>query len=201
MREHDGLTYSKSQAATQRGVVLIFALLVLLSLTLMGVASVSSSMIQHKMAYAMEQQLLAFNAAESALAATISQSADKAVLLDNSMIDPLSEAGKIEAIDLNVDALRCFSDQGYVSRTLTQNGLQTEKHHITNGQYDRQSRLNSWSLSAFVQARACRGSSSVMGSADIQCHIFLIRGCGQIKDNQYAVANTLSVSVMTSVLP
>jgi type IV pilus assembly protein PilX len=195
------LTYSKSQAATQRGVVLIFALLVLLSLTLMGVASVSSSMIQNKMAYAMEQQLLAFNAAESALAATISQSADKAVLLDNSMIDPLSEAGKIEAIDLNVDALRCFSDQGYVSRTLTQNGLQTEKHHITNGQYDRQSRLNSWSLSAFVQARACRGSSSVMGSADIQCHVFLIRGCGQIKDNQYAVANTLSVSVMTSVLP
>lgn len=197
MREHDGLTYSKSQAATQRGVVLIFALLVLLSLTLMGVASVSSSMIQHKMAYAMEQQLLAFNAAESALAATISQSA----VLDNSMIDPLSEAGKIEAIDLNVDALRCFSDQGYVSRTLTQNGLQTEKHHITNGQYDRQSRLNSWSLSAFVQARACRGSSSVMGSADIQCHVFLIRSCGQIKDNQYAVANTLSVSVMTSVLP
>lgn len=201
MREHDRLTYSKSQAATQRGVVLIFALLVLLSLTLMGVASVSSSMIQNKMAYAMEQQLLAFNAAESALAATISQSADKAVLLDNSMIDPLSEAGKIEAIDLNVDALSCFSDQGYVSRTLTQNGLQTEKHHITNGQYDRQSRLNSWSLSAFVQARACRGSSSVMGSADIQCHVFLIRGCGQIKDNQYAVANTLSVSVMTSVLP
>jgi type IV pilus assembly protein PilX len=197
MREHDGLTYSKSQAATQRGVVLIFALLVLLSLTLMGVASVSSSMIQHKMAYAMEQQLLAFNAAESALAATISQSA----VLDNSMIDPLSEAGKIAAIDLSVDALRCFSDQGYVSRTLTQNGLQTEKHHITNGQYDRQSRLNSWSLSAFVQARACRGSSSVMGSADIQCHVFLIRGCGQIKDNQYAVANTLSVSVMTSVLP
>lgn len=197
MREHDGLTYSKSQAATQRGVVLIFALLVLLSLTLMGVASVSSSMIQHKMAYAMEQQLLAFNAAESALAATISQSA----VLDNSMIDPLSEAGKIAAIDLSVDALRCFSDQGYVSRTLTQNGLQTEKHHITNGQYDRQSQLNSWSLSAFVQARACRGSSSVMGSADIQCHVFLIRGCGQIKDNQYAVANTLSVSVMTSVLP
>jgi type IV pilus assembly protein PilX len=117
------------------------------------------------------------------------------------MIDPLSEAGKIAAIDLSVDALRCFSDQGYVSRTLTQNGLQTEKHHITNGQYDRQSRLNSWSLSAFVQARACRGSSSVMGSADIQCHVFLIRGCGQIKDNQYAVANTLSVSVMTSVLP
>ena len=197
MREHDGLTYSKSQAATQRGVVLIFAFLVLLSLTLMGVASVSSSMIQHKMAYAMEQQLLAFNGAESARAATISQSA----VLVNSMIDPLSEAGKIAAIDLRVDALRCFSDQGYVSRTLTQNGLQTEKHHITNGQYDRQSRLNSWSLSAFVQARACRGSSSVMGSADIQCHVFLIRGCGQIKDNQYAVANTLSVSVMTSVLP
>ena len=201
MREHDRLTYSKSQAATQRGVVLIFALLVLLSLTLMGVVSVSSSMIQHKMAHAMEQQLLAFNAAESALAATISQSADEAVLLDDSMIDPLSEASKIAAIDLSVDALSCFSDQGYVSRTLTQNGLQTEKHHITNGQYDRQSRLNSWSLSAFVQARACRGSSSVMGSADIQCHVFLIRGCGQIKDNQYAVANTLSVSVMTSVLP
>ena len=201
MSEHDRLTYSKSQAATQHGVVLIFALLVLLSLTLLGVASVSSSMMQTKMANAMEQQLLAFTAAESALAATISQSADKAVLLDNSRMDPLSEAGKIAAIDLSVDALSCFSDQGYVSRTLTQNGLQTEQHHIVSSQYDRQSRLNSWSLSAFVQKRACHGSSNVMGRVNIHCHVFLIRGCGQIKDNQYAVANTLSVSVMTSVLP
>lgn len=201
MSEHDGLTYSKRQAARQHGVVLIFALLVLLSLTLMGLASVSSSMIQNKMANAMEHQLLAFNAAESALAATISQSADNVVLPDSSIIDPLSEASKIAAIDLSVDALSCFSDQGYVSRTLTQNGLQTEKHPIASGQYDRQSRLNSWSLSTFVQERTCPGSSSVMGSTNIHCHVFLIRGCGQIKDHQYAVANTLSVSVMTSASP
>ncbi len=39
----------------QRGVVMIFALLVLLSLTLLGIASVSSGLIQTKMASAMEQ--------------------------------------------------------------------------------------------------------------------------------------------------
>ena len=40
----------------QSGVVMIFALLVLLSLTLLGIASVSNGLIQTKMASAMEQQ-------------------------------------------------------------------------------------------------------------------------------------------------
>lgn len=179
----------------QSGVVMIFALLVLLSLTLLGIASVSSGLIQTKMASAMEQQSLAFDAAESALAGAVFESEDESVLVDNTLTDPLSEARQISAIDLTTTALSCFADQGYVQRTLTQSGLQTGTRHITTGSYDTQARLASWSRSAFVQEQACRGSSSVIGGSNINCHVFIIRGCGQVQNSPYAVANSLSATV------
>lgn len=179
----------------QQGVVMIFALLVLLSLTLLGVASVSSGLIQTKMASAMEQQSLAFDAAESALAGAVFESEDESVLVDNTLIDPLSEARQINAIDLTTTSLSCFTEQGYVQRTLTQSGLQTGTRHIITGSYDTQARLASWSRSAFVQEQACRGSSSVIGGSNINCHVFIIRGCGQVQNSPYAVANSLSATV------
>lgn len=187
--------HSPKTVTHQRGVVMIFALLVLLSLTLLGLASVSSGLIQTKMASAMEQQSLAFDAAESAVAGAVFESEDETVLIDSALTDPLSEARQIAAIDLSVTTLSCFSDQGYASRALTQNGLQTGTRHIATGSYDSQARLNSWSRSAFVQEQACRGSSSVIGGSNINCHVFLIRGCGQVQDSPYAVANTLSATV------
>lgn len=52
----------------QRGLVMVFALLVLLSLTILGVSAVTSSLSQSKMAMSMQQTGLAFDAAEAAIA-------------------------------------------------------------------------------------------------------------------------------------
>jgi type IV pilus assembly protein PilX len=55
----------------QSGMVMVFALLILLSLTILGVTSVASSLLQSKMAISMERSTLAFDAAESAIAGVI----------------------------------------------------------------------------------------------------------------------------------
>ncbi len=52
----------------QQGLVMVFALLVLLSITVLGVSAVTSSLSQSKMAVSMQQSGLAFDAAESAIA-------------------------------------------------------------------------------------------------------------------------------------
>ena len=46
----------------QRGLVMVFALLVLVSLTVLGIASVSSGLLQNKMAVSLQTQTLAFDA-------------------------------------------------------------------------------------------------------------------------------------------
>lgn len=183
------------RCSKQDGVVMIFALLVLLSLTLLGIASVSSGLIQTKMASAMEEQSLAFDAAESALAGAVFEAEDESVLVDSTLTDPLSEARQINAIDLSSSSLSCFVEQGFVERALTQSGLQTGTRHTITGSYDTQARLSSWSRSAFVKEQACRGSSSVIGGSNINCHVFIIRGCGQVQSSPYAVANSLSATV------
>ena len=185
----------------QRGVVMIFALLVLLSVTLLAIASVSTSLIQIKMASAMEQQTVAFDAAESAIAGAMFESEDEHILLDSTLTDPLSEARLLNAIDLTSHALSCFADQGYVQRNLTQSGLQSGTRHSTSGSYDTQEQLRSWSRSAFVQEHACRGASSVIGGSNINCHIFIIRGCGQVQNSPFAIANSLSVAVLAPASP
>ena len=47
----------------QQGLVMVFALLVLLSITVLGVSAVTSSLSQSKMAVSMQQSGLAFDAA------------------------------------------------------------------------------------------------------------------------------------------
>lgn len=185
------------KAAMQRGVAMVFALLVLLSLTLMGLASVSSGLIQTKMASAMEQQSLAFEAAESAVSAVIFEAQERSGLIDRSFIDPISLARQSAAIDLSTTAISCFAEQGYVPSQLTQNGFKTVSLASDTGEDDSQARIYSWSRTAFVQEAACRGSSNVIGANTMLCQVFLIRGCGQVPNSPYAVANTLSVNVFT----
>ncbi len=179
----------------QHGVVMIFALLVLLSLTMLGVASVSSGLLQTKMASSQEQQSLAFNAAEAALAGAVFEAEDESVLSDASLLDPLSEARQAAVLDPAVTELSCFANQGFIQRNVTSNGLNFGERHITVAKSDSQSRLTSWSRTAFVKEQACRGSSNVIGGSNISCHMFVVRGCGQLDNSPFAVANSLTASV------
>ncbi|MBF7074744.1 pilus assembly protein PilZ [Glaciecola sp. MH2013] len=178
----------------QQGLVMVFALLVLMSLTILGVASVSSGLMQTKMAASMERKSFAFDAAEAAIAGVVFESEDESLLSDPLKSDPLSEARQLNAIDLVNDELSCF-DNNRIDRFITDDGLTRGRMHVDNGNFRTNPETRSWSKSAFVREEACRGSSNVIGGSNISCHIFLVRGCGQTVGSNFAVANTISAAV------
>lgn len=180
--------------SSQRGLVMVFALLVLLSMTVLGVASVSSGLMQNKMASSLERKSIAFDAAEAALAGVVFESEDESVLANAALSDPLSEARQLNPLDRTVDTLSCFDDNR-INRVITANGLTSGTRHTNAGNYRNNPEVRSWSRTSFVREQACKGSSNVIGGSNINCHVFMIRGCGQAEGSNYAVANTLSASV------
>lgn len=179
----------------QQGLVMVFALLVLMSLTILGVASVSSSLMQNKMAVSMERHSLAFDAAEAAIAGVVFESEDEVLLTNDALLDPLSQARQNAAIDLDNQELSCFDNANWVNRTMTQAGLNTGAQHNAVGAYDNSPGVVSWSRTAFVRENACLGSSNVIGGSNISCHVFVVKGCGQLTGSGFAVANTLNAAV------
>ncbi|MGQ8365094.1 pilus assembly protein PilZ [Glaciecola sp. 1036] len=178
----------------QHGLVMVFALLVLLSITILGISSVSSSVLQTKMATSLEKRSFAFDAAEAAIAGVVFESEDEGLLSDPALLDPLSEARQANAIDLATEDLSCFDDNR-VTRNTTASGMTFNTRHTTISRYSDSPAINSWSKTVFVREQACRGSSNVIGGSNINCHVFLVRGCGQADGSGYAVANTLSAAV------
>ncbi|MFQ3250845.1 MAG: type IV pilus assembly protein PilX [Glaciecola sp.] len=178
----------------QHGVVMVFALLVLMSLTILGIASVSSGMLQTKMAASLERKSFAFDAAEAALAGVVYESEDELLLANPLKTDPLSEARQLDALDLATEQLSCF-DNEHIDRFVTSDGLTREKMHTTQGSFRTNPTTTSWSKSVFVREEACRGSSNVIGGSNISCHVFMVRGCGKTAGSNYAVANTISAAV------
>jgi type IV pilus assembly protein PilX len=177
------------------GMVMVFALLILMSLTILGVSSVSSSLMQSKMATSMEKRSLSFDAAESAIAAVMFESEDEALLSNIALDDPLSAARGGNLLDLTVQELSCFEDVSWTNRVLTNAGLSVGTQHTSAGNYTDKPVVKSWSRAAFVREQPCVGSSNVIGGSNISCHIFIVRGCGQLDDSSYAVANSVNASV------
>nr|WP_136250155.1 PilX N-terminal domain-containing pilus assembly protein [Ningiella ruwaisensis] len=178
----------------QSGLVMVFALLVLLSVTILGVSAVSSSLLQTKMASSLERKSLAFDAAEAAIAGVVFESEDESVLSDPGINDPLSEARQNTPIDLNVETLSCFDDDR-IRREMTAGGLTRGSIHNVAATYSDQGEVDSWSQTVFIREQSCRGSSNVISGSNIKCHVFQVRGCGQAEGSSYAVANTLTASV------
>lgn len=178
----------------QQGLVMVFALLVLLSITILGVSSVSSSLLQTKMASSLERKSVAFDAAETALAGAVFESEDTTILDNPALTDPMSEARGQPAIDLTVDQLSCF-DNNRIRREVTAAGMTFSTVHNAPAQFSDQGNVNSWSQTAFVRTQACRGSSNVVSGSNVQCHVFMVVGCGQAQGSSYAVANTMTAAI------
>lgn len=178
----------------QQGLVLVFALLVLLSITILGVSSVSSSLLQGKMASSVERKSVAFDAAEAAIAGVVFESEDESVLVDPVLTDPLSEARQQTPLDIQNEDLSCFDDNR-TERVMTKNGLPFGERHTAAARYSDNPPVDSWSRTAFVREQACRGSSNVIGGSNINCHLFIVKGCGQTEGAKYVVANTLTAAV------
>ena len=174
---------------------MVFALLILMSLTILGVSSVSSSLIQSKMAISMEKRSLSFDAAESAIAAVMFESEDAALLSSVVLDDPLSAARGGTQLNLSVQEMSCFEDVTWTNRILTSAGLNAGTQHTSPGNYTEKPVVKSWSRVAFVREQPCVGSSNVIGGSNMSCHVFIVRGCGQLDDSNYAVANSVNASV------
>ncbi len=174
---------------------MVFSLLILMSLTILGVSSVSSSLMQSKMATSMEKRSLSFDAAESAIAAVMFESEDEELLSNIALDDPLSAARGGNLLDLTVETMSCFEDVTWTNRVLTKAGLSAGTQHTRAGNYTDNPVVKSWSRAAFVREQPCVGSSNVIGGSNISCHIFVVRGCGQLEDSNYAVANSVNASV------
>ena len=179
----------------QQGVVLVLALLVLVSLTILGISAVSSSLTQSKMAMSMQESGMAFDAAEAAIAGVFFESEDEVLLADDLQTDPLSEARQGNQLNPAADELSCFENAQWTNRQLTEAGLTTGTRHITDGNYQSQPEVESWSRTAFVREQPCRGSSNVIGGSNINCHVFVIRGCGKVDGKATVVANSLGAAV------
>ena len=136
----------------QKGIVLVIALLMLVSLTILGTAAVTSGLFQSRMAVSMETQSLAFDAAEAAIAAVAFESEDSVLLEDDALTDPLSEARQGNQLDPSITDLSCFDDENWTERTLTESGLTTGTTHTTSGNYNTNPTVTSWSKTAFVGA-------------------------------------------------
>lgn len=176
------------------GMVLVFALLILVSLTVLGVTAVTSSLLQNKMAVSMQSRAYAFDAAEAAIAAVAFESLDSVLLSADVLTDPLSQARQGNQLNPDVTAISCYAADVWTERTLTEAGLTSGANHVASGNYQNNPQVSSWSKTAFIQEQPCLGSSNVTGGTNISCHMFLIRGCGKLSDSNYAVANTLTAS-------
>ncbi len=179
----------------QQGLVLVFALLILMTMTLLGVSAVSSSVMQNKMSQSVEMRSVAFDAAEATLGAVVFESEDPLVLADQNLTDPLTEARQDVAINLNNQQLSCFDNENWTDRRLNQAGLIAGNRHVAGGNFTDTPPVSAWSKTAFVAERACKGSSNVIGGSNISCHIFRVRGCGQVAGSPFAVANSLDAAV------
>lgn len=180
---------------SQQGVVLVFALVLLLCVTLLGVAAVSSSLSQTKMANTVQAQGLAFDAAEAAIAGVIFESEDSIILGDDDIDDPLTAARKGIEFDPVTDEVECVNDVDWTNRQLTASGLTKGQQHTSSGDFHTQPDIQSWSRTAFIVERSCKGSSNVIGSSSLRCHVFIVRGCGQIEGKRTMTANSLTVAV------
>ncbi|XOV78881.1 MAG: PilX N-terminal domain-containing pilus assembly protein [Aestuariibacter sp.] len=180
--------------AKQQGLVLVLALLVLMTLTIIGITSVNSSLMQAKMASSLETSALAFDAAEAAISGVAYEAEDDVLLADTATLDVISQARQDTELDPELQDLSCFDDANWVNRTLTATGLSPGVTHTATGSYNANPEVTSWSRTAFVKEQACEGSSNVIGGSNISCHIFLVRGCGQLATASFAVANTLNAA-------
>ncbi len=185
-----------NQRNKQQGLVMVFALLVLVSLTVLGIASVSSGLLQNKMAVSLQTQTLAFDAAEAAIAGVVFESEDSTVISDLVMIDPLTQARQNDALDMQNEALRCQDNESWINRRVTSAGLSIGAQHLEQGHYDTSPAIDSWSRTAYVREQACLGSSNVISGSHITCHVFVIKGCGHMEGSRSIVANSLTAAVL-----
>jgi type IV pilus assembly protein PilX len=204
----------------QKGIALVIALVLLTSMTIVGVSSVSSGVMQTKMATNQNTLSMAFDAAEAAVEGIAFEGGSqnlRAGTVENddgdTLIDVLTEArnsGQLST-DNRVDMTTLptcddISNVTWAERRVTSNGLQEDEIHNGTGALTQKPGVQAWSKAAFIGLKNLTDANSGMVSSIVDTdgarnrtifEVFMIKGCGHVDGTVINVANTVVISRQT----
>ena len=200
----------------QKGIALVITLVLLTSMTLVGVSSVSSGVMQMKMATNQNSLSLAFDAAEASIEGIIHESSSSSLRAgevldenDNQLLDVLTAAraaGNIannNQIDVNNIPTCDETDANWQERSVTSAGLQDDSVHTTVAAMSDKPEVWAWSKSAYLGMKNMTDINSGLVSSVVDTdgsrnrtvlEVFVIKGCGHVSGAAVNVANTLIIS-------
>lgn len=205
----------------QKGIALIVSLVLLTSMTVIGVSSVQSGVMQTKMATNQNTLSIAFDAAEASIEGIVHESSSTALRSGqvedddgNTLFDALTEArnsGQVGASN-QVDGTTLptcddLADENWMQRNVTSNGIQDDSVHTASAAMATNPEVWAWSKSAFVGLRNVTDISSGLVSSIVDTdgsrnrtllEVFVIKGCGHVTGSAVNAANTLFVSRQTA---
>ena len=178
----------------QKGIALVIALVLLTSMTIVGVSSVSSGVMQTKMATNQNTLSMAFDDGDT-------------------LIDVLTEArnsGQLTT-DNRVDMATLptcddIANATWAERRVTSSGLQEDEIHNGTGALTPTPGVQAWSKAAFIGLKNLTDPNSGMVSSIVDTdgarnrtifEVFMIKGCGHVNGTVINAANTVVISRQT----
>lgn len=204
----------------QKGIALIIALVLLTSMTVVGVSSISSGLMQTKMANNQNMLSMAFDAAEASVEGIIHEGGSLtlrdggAVDADgNPRFDALTQArmnGQVgNAGELDMNAMPTCDElagANWSERTVNAAGLQNDQIHDGLGAMMDVPPINAWSKSAFVGRRNLTDPDSGLVSSIVdtdgarnkmELEVFVVKGCGHVEGSAVNATNRAILSRQT----
>jgi type IV pilus assembly protein PilX len=206
----------------QKGIALVISLVLLTSMTVVGVSSVSSGVMQTKMATNQNTLSIAFDAADTAVEGIVYESSStelrSGTVTDddgNQLSDVLTEArnaGQVGAdnqIDMStVPSCDEIASATWPERGVSLSGLQDDSV-LERGAValSTNPEVWAWSKSAFLGLKNQTDASSGMVSSIVDTdgsrnrtilEVFVVKGCGHVTGSAVNVANTVIVSRQTT---
>ena len=205
----------------QKGVALVIALVLLTSMTVVGVSSVSSGVMQTKMATNQNALSLALDAADAAIEGIVHESSSIALRSGEvedsegtTLVDVLTEArnaGQISAdntLDFSaVPSCDQLAVTEWSERGVSASGLADDSVHTMSAALSTNPEVWAWSKSAFVGLKNLTDPTSGLVSSIVDTdgvrnrtllEVFVIKGCGHVTGSAVNAANTLVVSRQTT---
>lgn len=205
----------------QKGIVLVISLVLLTSMTVVGVSSVSSGVLQTKMATNQNTLSLAFDAADAAIEGIVHESSSTALRAGtiedsdgNQLFDVLTQArnaGQItedNQVDFNnLPTCDDLANVNWAERSVTSSGLQDDTVMEGATAMRASPEVWAWSKSAYIGLKNLTDANSGLVSSIVDTdgarnrtilEVFVVKGCGHVSGSVVNAANTLVLSRQTT---
>lgn len=197
----------------QKGIALIIALVLLTSMTVVGVSAISSGLMQTKMANNQNMLSMAFDAAEASIEGVI-QEGSSLTLRDGVAlggdVDALTQArndgqvGVDNQMDMNaMPTCDEIAGADWSERTVNAAGLQEDQVHNGAGELMNVPPINAWSKTAFVGQSNITDPESGLVSSIVdtdgarnrtELEVFVVKGCGHVEGSAVNATNEAVLS-------